>query len=126
MWRAWRATRCQFMLKPGRWRANYTTSTSCASTAVAPITDRSISNDSRSPGVRFLLYAGALVARGPHHYRLLLRAGAGDRDVPEGASQHRRRLLHGRTRDDGLGGRAGVPVGEPGIARTDGLGGQRL
>src|SRR5208337_950712 len=124
MSRAWRATRSQFTLKPGPWRGNCTTSTSCASTAATPITDRSISNDPCSPVVRFLLHAGAFVAGRPGHHRFLLRAGAGDRPLPEGTGEYRRRLLHGRAGNDGVGGGPRVPVGESGIARTDGLGRQ--
>ena len=57
------------------------------------------------------------------HCRFLLRAGAGHRILPARAGEHRRRLLHGRARDDGLGGRAQLSLGQSRRARIDGLGG---
>ena len=57
------------------------------------------------------------------HHCFLLRAGFGHRILPARAVEHRRRLLHGGTRDDGLGGRPQLPLRQSGRARIDGLGG---
>jgi len=118
-------TRSSSTLSRARSRANFMTSTFCASMAGIPITDRSRCNESSFRNAEFF-HPGKFVAGGPYHHRFLFRAGAGHWLVPEGTSQYRRRLLHGRAGDDGMGGGSRLPVGEPGIARTDGLGGQRV
>src|ERR1700736_5577988 len=125
MWPAWHATRSPSMLNRARSRVNFITNTFCASMAEIPITDRSRRDESCSRDAEFF-HAGAFVAGGPGHHRFLFCAGVGHWLVPEGTSQYRRRFLHGRAGNDGVGGGSRVPVGEPGIARTDGLGGQRV
>ena len=67
--------------------------------------------------------ACSLVRSGCRHHRFLLRPGPGHRLLPARASQHRRRLLHGRTRDDGVGRRPQLSLRQPRRARIDGLGG---
>src|ERR1700728_646447 len=124
-WRAWPATRCRSILNPGRWPESCTTSIFCASTAAMPITDRSNPNESCSAGTEHL-HPGSSLARRPCDHHFLFRAGAGHRLAFEGTGQYRGRLLHGRPGNDGMGSRAGGSVGEPGLARGDGLGGERL
>src|SRR6267143_2094501 len=106
---------------PNRSLSVFATSISSASTAEPLTTARKELNDS-CPRTDGCALTGSPVAGGSSDYRFLFRAGAGDWAVLEGAGQHRRGLLHGRTRDDSLGGRPGILVGEPGIAGTDGLG----
>src|SRR3981189_484398 len=96
-----------------------------ASTVKTLTTARKKLNDlcSRADGCTF---AGPSVVGGSCHYCVLFCPRPGDWTVLEGARQHRRGLLHGRTRDDSLGGGPGILVRKPRITGTHGLGGQRL
>src|SRR5208337_2502187 len=124
-WRGWRTTPEPWPRRLHRSPAHFTTNIFCASTDKTPTTARLKRNDS-CPRIAGCIYAGPPCTGGFCDHRLLFPAGSGDWTVFEGAGQPRRGLLHGRTRDDGLGGGPGVLVGEPRIARTDGLGRQCL
>ena len=82
-------------------------------------------NDS-SPGFCGCGPAGTSLRGGYSNHRLLFRPGTGDWLVSQGPVGHRRRLLHGGPRDDGLDRRTELPVRQPRLAGTDGMGGGGL
>src|SRR5437660_12312028 len=106
-------------MNPGRVPALCTTSTSCASTAATPITDRSRHNESCSAAEFFHASASVASRSGYHHF--LFCAGAWYWSLPEGPSQYGRRVLHVQTRGHGLGSTASIPIITHEIARSDEL-----
>src|SRR5215469_8617734 len=101
------------------------TGTTFASTAAMPITARQgRRNESNVRDGRRTTGTPLTGGSGDHHY--LLRLGVGDRLLSQTLCQDRRGFLLGRARDDRLGGGTRFCLRQPGIARTAGLGRQRL
>src|SRR5205814_5830780 len=101
--------------------ADCTTSITSESMAAMHITGRLRTKDDHGCCDVCRTQACAFVGSGRRHHCFLLRARPHDRLLSAAACQDRRRLLHGRTGNDGVDCRSKLPFCQSGSARADGV-----
>src|SRR2546430_1067736 len=106
--------------------ADCTTSITSESMAAMHITGRLRTEDDHGCCDVCRTQACAFVGSGRRHHCFLLRARPHDRLLSAAACQDRRRLLHGRTGNDGVDCRSKLPFCQSGSARADGVGRVRV
>src|SRR6267143_6103923 len=124
--RAWRTSPSASISKPPRLGAFFTTSTTSGNTERPPTTGSRRRKNDRHDGVDCADDSRASVRSGSRHYRFLFCSRVGDRLLSEALRQHWRRLLFGWPRDDRVGGRAGLCLGQPWFLGAARLGRFRL
>src|SRR6266481_4491498 len=124
--RAWLISLLALISKPRLLGAFFTTSTTLGNMERPPTTGSPRRKYDLRDGVDCADNSRTSVRSGSRHYRFLFCSSAGDRLLSEALRQHWRRLLLGRPRDDRVGGRAGLCLGQPGFLGAARLGGFRL
>src|ERR1700674_366688 len=111
--RAWRTSPLALISKPPLLDAFFTTSTTSGNMERLPTTGRPRRKYDRHDGVDCADNSRTSLRSGSRHYRFLFYSRAGDRLLSEALRHHWRKLLLGWPRDDRVGGRASLCLGQP-------------
>src|SRR5437588_2404346 len=125
-WRAWHSLLLASISRPLLLEGFFTTSTTSGNTGKLLTTGSLRRKNDRHDGVDCADNSRSSVRSGSRHYCVLFCSRAGDRILSEALRQDWRRLLLGRPRNDCLGGRAGLCLGQPWFFGAARLGGFRL